>query len=147
MAKKNKAEGNTAVAEKPVEKAAEPEKKMITSTELAARLGTKPTILRRWLRTLPKFQDNGYTRYKWEEDDPFLADASASFEKYKKQSEEKKEARLAEAREKAEKKKAEKPAKETKAKGKKKDEPEEEVEEDEDEDSGDEDSEEGEELE
>lgn len=109
MAKSKKESGSTAVLEPPApkkvaEKPAEPEKKQISTTELAAQLGTKPTILRRWLRTLPRFQDNGYTRYKWDEDDQFLSDAKASFEKYQKQSEEKKEARLAEARDKSEKK-------------------------------------------
>lgn len=149
MSKNKKNGGGAAVLEAPAEtkpakkaeKPAEPEKKKITTTELAAMVGTKPTILRRYLRTLPRFQDNGYTRYGWDEDDQFLADAKASFEKYQKASEEKKEARLEEARKKAETKK------ESKAKAKK-EEPAEEAESEEVEEEGDfEESDEGEELE
>lgn len=115
MSKEKKAA--TAVAEKPAvkeEKAAEPEKVYITSRQVADELGIKPTVLRRYLRTLPHFQDGGYTRYKWDPSDPkdaqFLKDVKASYEKYTRSAEEKKEARDKERAEQAAKKKAEKEA-------------------------------------
>lgn len=147
MSKDKKAEKATPapVETKKAEKAAEPTVKYVTSTDLAAKLGVKSTILRRYLRTLPRFQDSGYTRYKWEEGDPFLNDIEASFKKYQSSAEDKKEARDKERAEKAEAKKAEKAAEpKGEKKGKKAAEPE--VEEDADEDAGD-DSDEGEELE
>ena len=134
-------------AEKPAktEKPAEPVIEYVTSAQLASTLGIKSTTLRRWLRTLPQFQDGGYTRYKWEPTDPFLKEAKDRYEKFAATEKEKQEKRLADAREKAAKKEAggEKPAKTKKAKT-----PEPEVEEEEtDEDSVVEDDEEGEELE
>lgn len=130
------------------EKVAEtkPEIVMVTSTDLANKLGTKGTILRRWLRTLPQFQDAGYTRYKWEPTDPFLEIAEESFKKFQASDSEKKAKRLEEAREKAEKKEAAKATEGEKKSKKAPVEPElEETESDEDEDF--EDDEEGEELE
>ncbi len=101
---------------KPVEKKEEaPAIEYVTSTQLAATIGIKSTILRRWLRTLPQFQDGGYTRYKWEPTDPFLKEAKERYEKFAATEKEKQEKRLAEARDKAAKKEA-KPAKEKKAK-------------------------------
>lgn len=109
-------------------KTVEPKVEFITSTHLAEKLGTKGTILRRWLRTLPAYQDSGYTRYKWDPADPkdaqFLKDAEASFKKHQTADSEKKEKRLEEARAKAEEKKTkaaeagntEKPAKKKKEK-------------------------------
>lgn len=103
--------GKTQAATKPAEAAKSEETKsvetvFITSTDLAATLGTKGTILRRWLRTLPQFQDSGYTRYKWDPANPadaqFLRDAKDSFSKHQKGDEEKKAARLEEARKKKE---------------------------------------------
>lgn len=91
------------VKTKTVVKAVEPEAKMITSRELAEQLGTKPTILRRYLRTLPKYQDGGYTRYKWDEKDPFLRDVMNSFEKFKEDEKEKNAKRLQTLKEKKEK--------------------------------------------
>jgi plasmid replication initiation protein len=108
-----------AAAPAKVEKVAEPVIEYVTSTELATRLGTKGTILRRWLRTLPQFQDAGYTRYKWEPTDQFLKDAADGFAKYQKSDDEKKAARLEEARKKSEAKKAAADAGETAPKGKK----------------------------
>lgn len=102
MAKKEAVAETKAAPEKPV-KAKEPEAKMVTSRELADQLGTKPTILRRYLRTLPKYQDGGYTRYKWDEKDPFLKDVKASFEKFKTEEKEKNAKRLATLKEKKEK--------------------------------------------
>lgn len=134
----------TKPAAKAAEKPAEPAVKYVTSTDLAAKLGTKPTILRRWLRTLPRFQDSGYTRYKWEEGDPFLADAEASYKKYQSSAEDKKAERDKEREEVKSKKDAEKaaqPAKEKKSKKAPEPEPES-AEDDSDDDSGDE----GEEL-
>lgn len=142
MSKDKPAEKKTPAAEttKKAEKPAEPQVTYVTSTDLAKKLGTKPTILRRWLRTLPKFQDSGYTRYKWEENDPFLADAEASFKKYQTTAEDKKAAREEEkAKAKAAKPAAEKKPKKTKT--------EETPVEEEDDAEGGEESDEGEELE
>lgn len=82
-------------------KPAVPEIVYVTSKELAEKCGTKGTILRRWLRTLTQFQDSGYTRYKWEPNDPFLTEAPALFEKYQNADVEKKAARAVEAEAKA----------------------------------------------
>jgi hypothetical protein len=112
------AETKPVPAAEPV-KAAEPVVEYVTSTQLAERLGTKGTILRRWLRTLPQFQDGGYTRYKWEPTDQFLKDAADGFAKYQKSDEEKKATRLEEARKKSEEKKAKAEAGETEPKPKK----------------------------
>lgn len=145
--KKNPAPAKTEPAAEVV-KVAEPVAPVIeyvTSTDLAQKLGTKPTILRRWLRTLPRFQDSGYTRYKWEKDDPFLKDAEESFKKFKVSDEEKKARREKENEEKKAKKEAEKQGAEPAKKGKKKAEPEPEPEEAEDDDILE--DEEGEELE
>ena len=91
----------------------------VTSAQLASTLGIKSTTLRRWLRTLPQFQDGGYTRYKWEPTDPFLKEAKERYEKFAASEKEKQEKRLEDARAKAA-KKAEggdaKPAKGKKAK-------------------------------
>jgi hypothetical protein len=103
MAKKEAAPAEDPKAKKAEKKPAEPEAKMVTSRELADQLGTKPTILRRYLRTLPKYQDGGYTRYKWDEKDPFLKDVKASFEKFKEDEKEKNAKRLATLKEKKEK--------------------------------------------
>lgn len=86
---------------------------LVTTSQLAAQLGTKPTILRRYLRSLPAYQDNQYSRYGWEPGDQFLADVTASFAKYQTKEADKKAKREAEA-------KTVKPAKEAKpTKGKK----------------------------
>lgn len=141
MSKDKPAEKKTETTKK-AEKPAEPQVTYVTSTDLAKKLGIKPTILRRWLRTLPKFQDSGYTRYKWEEGDPFLADAEASYKKYQSQVEDKRAQREAEKLE----KKAAKPAEgEKPAKGKKAKAVEAEPVEEEDAEGGEE-SDEGEEL-
>ena len=71
-------DGAVAVAEAP----AEPEVAWVTSTELAEQCQTQPTILRRWLRTLPQYQDGGYTRYKWDPADPFLSTAVEQFAQF-----------------------------------------------------------------
>lgn len=90
-----------------VEKPADPPAiEYVTSKHLADQLNIKSTALRRWLRTLPQFQDGGYTRYKWEPGDPFLASAREHYEKYAASEKEKQEKRLAEAREKTAKKEA-----------------------------------------
>jgi hypothetical protein len=60
----------------------EPEIDYVTSAQLASKIGIKSTILRRWLRTLPQYQDGGYTRYKWETDDPFLETAEEHYKQY-----------------------------------------------------------------
>ena len=87
------------------EKAAEvPAIEYVTSAQLASTLGIKSTTLRRWLRTLPKFQDGGYTRYKWEPTDPFLKEAKERYEKFAASEKEKQEKRLEDARAKAAKK-------------------------------------------
>jgi hypothetical protein len=135
-----------------LKKEKELEKVYVTSSELAAQLKTKGTILRRWLRTLPAFQDNGYTRYKWDPSDSkdaqFLKDAAFSFEKYQKSSDEKKTAREAELKEKAEAKKvAKETAKATKKPAKEKAEKAEDDETEGDEEEMFEDETEGEELE
>jgi hypothetical protein len=129
--KKKAAKPAEEVVEKPAKKEAEPEKVMTTSSDVAKQLGIRPTILRRYLRTLPRFQDSGYTRYKWDPSDPkdkqFLDDIKVSYEKYTKSAEEKKAARDAERAEAAAKKKSEAgdaPVKEKKAKSKKAPEPE-----------------------
>jgi hypothetical protein len=100
-------------------KVAEPVVEYITSAQLASTIGIKSTTLRRWLRTLPQFQDGGYTRYKWEPTDPFLKEAKERYEKFAASETEKQEKRLAEARVKAEKKAAAAEAGETVPKAKK----------------------------
>jgi len=147
--------GKVAEAPAPVAKAA-PAKKVVkeepvepvyvTSTQLAAQIGIKPTILRRWLRTLPEFQDGGYTRYKWEPEDPFLESAPEAYAKYASQDEERRAKREAENAAKAAKKKAAENGKTTTPKKKAKAEPEPEPEEDEAEEEF-EDDEEAEEIE
>lgn len=149
MAKKEApAETKPAASEKAA-KTKEPEAKMVTSRELADQLGTKPTILRRYLRTLPKYQDGGYTRYKWDEKDPFLKDIKASFEKFKLDEKEKNAKRLATLKEKKEKveKTVDPKGDGKKPKKTKEPEPEPEVEEDEPELEDDEETDEEEELE
>lgn len=147
MSKDKPAEGKKAAAvpaaepAKEAKKPAEPQITYVTSTDLAKKLGTKGTILRRWLRTLPKYQDSGYTRYKWEEGDPFLNDAEASFKKYQASAEDKKVEREKERADKATKTKEEKAAKPKKEKAK----PAEEAVEEEDAEGGEE-GDEGEEL-
>lgn len=103
MAKKEAAPAEETKAKKAEKKPAEPEAKFVTSRDLADQLGTKPTILRRYLRTLPKYQDGGYTRYKWDEKDPFLKDVAKSFEKFKEDEKEKNAKRLATLKEKKDK--------------------------------------------
>src|SRR5579859_1736368 len=88
------------VAEKKEKKAAEPVEIFVTSKDLAHKLGVKPTNLRRYLRTLPAFQDKTYTRYKWKPDDPFLDDVVTSFKKFQETEAEKAEKRKATIREK-----------------------------------------------
>jgi phage antirepressor YoqD-like protein len=82
--------------------AAVPEEKLITTKDLAAKLGTKPTTLRRYLRTLPHYQDKTYTRYGWKEDDPFLSDVESGFTKYQTAEKEKNVERLKTTKEKKE---------------------------------------------
>ena len=86
-----------------------PEKKYVTTREIATSLGVKPATLRRYLRTLPKFQDSGYTRYKWDpdskEDMQNVEDIKTSFKKHAEKEAKDKNAKKAE---KAEAKKAEK---------------------------------------
>lgn len=83
---------------KKAEKPAKEEKPVfVTTRDLAERLGTKQTILRRFLRSLPKFQDSGYTKYKWEPGDPFLNDIAESFKKYQSSAADKKADRQKEA--------------------------------------------------
>jgi hypothetical protein len=83
-----------------------PEINYVTSTQLAAQIGIKSTTLRRWLRTLPQYQDGNYTRYKWEPEDPFLIDAQKHYEEFAEAEEEKKVKRLAGLQAKADKKAA-----------------------------------------
>jgi hypothetical protein len=54
----------------------------VTAAQLAATIGIEPTTLRRWLRTLPQFQDGGYTKYKWNQDDPFIKEAKEHYERF-----------------------------------------------------------------
>lgn len=121
--KKTKIETPKAKAAAAPEKAATtekvPEVKLVSTAQLAAKLGTKPTILRRYLRSLPKYTDNNYTRYGWNPDDQFLKDVEASFKKYQTSESEKAEKRKADLAEKAAKRAAE-PAKEKPAKKAKK---------------------------
>jgi hypothetical protein len=121
QAKDVKPTGKTATAVETVATTKErkekaPKPTLVTTSQLAAKLGTKPTTLRRYLRTLPKYTDNNYTRYGWEPNDPFLADVEASYKKYQTTEAEKKAKREAEAKD--------KPAKEKKAKKEKVAEPE-----------------------
>lgn len=69
--------------------------KMLTTKDIAERFGTKPATLRRFLRTLPANQDDGYTRYKFDPaDTKALKDLEASFGKYKTAEKEKNAERL-----------------------------------------------------
>jgi len=118
--------GKTATTKKPEPPAIE----YVTSTQLAATIGIKSTILRRWLRTLPQYSDGGYTRYKWEPTDPFLKEAKERYEKFAASETEKQAKRLEDVREKAAKKEAGPTEKaEKKAKAKKDPKPEAQVEE------------------
>jgi transposase-like protein len=54
----------------------------VTAPQLASTIGIEPTTLRRWLRTLPQFQDGGYTNYKWDANDPFLKEAKEHYAKF-----------------------------------------------------------------
>jgi hypothetical protein len=91
-----------ASTEKAAKASKKPAEDMITTKELAQQLDTKPTTLRRWLRSLPAFTDGTYTRYQWKLDDPFLEDAPASFAKFMEGEKERNKKRLAELKKKNE---------------------------------------------
>jgi len=57
-------------------------REFVTAIQLAATIGIEPTTLRRWLRTLPQFQDGDYTKYRWDPNDPFLKEAKEHYEKF-----------------------------------------------------------------
>lgn len=82
-------------------KAKEGEVKYLTTKDIAAIHKVKPAFLRRVLRSLSKYQDEGYTRYKWEEGDPFLATLGKTIEKYKEKQKEANAARIAQLKEKS----------------------------------------------
>ena len=112
-------------AEEEAEEAPADNKEYITPNHLAEKLGTKPATVRRYLRTLPGFQDSTYTRYKWEKgvDDKKVEDILAGFEKFKESEKVKNAKRLEELKKKeaAKKEAAAKeaaPAKETAASAK-----------------------------
>jgi hypothetical protein len=120
----------TQAAEAPEKKAKKEEPKIeyITTKHIADELGIKPATLRRYLRSLPMFQDEGYTRYKFDpnnkDDQRKLKDIKAGYAKFATEEKEKNKKRLEEL------KKAEKNGKgAAKGKGKKA------AEEDEDEDT------------
>ena len=56
-----------------------PSEEFVTPKDLAVTLNTTPKTVRKWLRTLPQFQDSRHTRYKWRKDDPFVREAEARF--------------------------------------------------------------------
>jgi 5-(carboxyamino)imidazole ribonucleotide mutase len=45
----------------------------ITPKTLAAELGLPPKTVRGWLRLLPEYDDDRYTKYKWAADDPMVS--------------------------------------------------------------------------
>lgn len=71
-------------SKKAEEKAAREKEKenTVTTKQLAAKLGCAPTALRRFLRTLPTYQDKQYTRYGWPVGDKFLATIEQSYAKH-----------------------------------------------------------------
>jgi len=84
----------------------------LLTKDVAAIHKMKPSKLRRVLRSLKQFQDGGYTRYKWEEGDPFLATLGGLIEKFNVKERERNQARLASLKAKGKEKKgakAEKP--------------------------------------
>lgn len=95
MAAKKEAPAKEAPAPK---KAKEPEKKYITTKILADKLKTKPAALRRYLRSIPAFQDETYTRYKWDpenaKDAKFLDDVAERYAKFQATEKEKNAKRL-----------------------------------------------------
>lgn len=103
-------------------------KKPITTRVLAGQIGVRPASLRRYLRTMPAFQDEKYTRYGWDEGDKQLQAIKDGFSKFQTSEKEKNKKRLAELKKTAGKKQAP-PAK--KGKAKKEEEDEEEPEEEE----------------
>lgn len=86
---------DTKTPEAPAKKKAEEGPKMVTSRMLADKIGCKPAALRRYLRSLPSFQDKTYTRYKWPEGDKQLAQIEAGYAKFKESEKEKNAKRLA----------------------------------------------------
>jgi hypothetical protein len=91
--KKETAEAPKKAAKKEVDN-----KKYVNTKQLADRLKTKPASLRRYLRSLPAFTDNSYTRYKWDpenaKDAKFLEDIADRFAKFQSEEKEKNKQRL-----------------------------------------------------
>lgn len=58
-----------------------PEAEYTTPNELAAEFAISPKTVRDWLRTLPQFQDGGYTRYRLRKDGPVVEEAAKRFRK------------------------------------------------------------------
>lgn len=92
-------------------KKAEPKVKYLTSKDVAAVHKVKPSFLRRVLRSLPKYQDGGYTRYKWEEGDTFLATLGKTIEAFRVKEKDRNAKRLAALKDKQAKGKGKKTAK------------------------------------
>ena len=87
-------------AEAPAKKSKKEEVKIeyITTKHIADELGIKPATLRRYLRSLPMFQDEGYTRYKFDpnnkDDQRKLKDIKAGYAKFATEEKEKNKQRL-----------------------------------------------------
>lgn len=103
-------------------KVEEPKIDYVTSRKIADDLGIRPASLRRYLRSLPSFQDEGYTRYKWDpnkaSDMKQVADIKSGYAKHAESEKEKTKKRLEDI--KAKKAKAEEKEPPVKAKNKSK---------------------------
>jgi hypothetical protein len=58
------------------------EQDIVTPNDLAREYDKTPLTIRRWLRSLPRFAENDYQRYRFRKDDPILEEAVLHFAGY-----------------------------------------------------------------